>query len=88
MFTLTGTGNSIGKNYEATSDKDGNATFQVREGWYTLAEAIAPDGYLLSDVTYDLVVSEGGISTVKETDTDYVYTPVEKLVYENEAVPT
>ena len=88
VFTLTGTGNSIGKNYEATSDENGNAAFNVREGWYTLAEKTAPEGYLLSDVTYDLVVSEGGISTVKETDTGYVYTPVEKLVYENEAVPT
>ena len=88
VFTLTGTGNSIGKNYEATSDENGNAVFNVREGWYTLAEKTAPEGYLLSDVTYDLVVSEGGISTVKETDTGYVYTPVEKLVYENEAVPT
>ena len=88
VFTLTGIGNYIGKNYEATSDENGNATFQVREGWYTLAEKTAPEGYLLSDVTYDLVVSEGGISAVKETDTDYVYTPVEKLVYENEAVPT
>ena len=88
VFTLTGTGNYVGQNYEATSDKDGNATFQVWEGFYTLAEKTAPDGYLLSDVTYDLVVSEGGISTVKETDAGLVYTPVEKLVYENEAVPT
>lgn len=88
IFTLTGTGNYVGQNYEATSDKDGNATFQVWEGWYKLAEKTAPDGYLLSDVTYDLVVSEGGISTVEETDNGFVYTPVEKLVYVNEAEPT
>ena len=89
VFTLTGTGNYVGRNYEATSDKNGNAVFNVRDGWYTLAETVSPDGYILSNVTYDLVVSEGGgISTVKETDAGLVYTPVEKLVYENEAEPT
>ncbi len=88
VFKLTGTGNSIGQNYEAASGADGTAVLQVLEGWYKLEEVIAPDGYLPSNVTYDLVVSESGISTVKETDNGLEYTPIESITYINQAEPT
>ena len=86
VFTLTGTGNSIGNNYEATSAADGTATFNANDGFYKLAEKTAPQGYIKSDKTYDIVVSEGRISFVKETDNGTEYTDYETVVYVNERI--
>ncbi len=88
VFTLTGIGNFPGQDYEATSGQDGVATFQVLHGWYRLAEKIAPDGYALSDKTYDITVSNDGVFLIKETDAGYDYPPVENLTYVNKALPT
>lgn len=87
VFTLTGTGNYVGRNYEATSDKNGNAVFNVRDGWYTLAEKTAPEGYTKSDKTYDICVNEGEISFVKQTDNGTDYSDYETVTYVNEKVP-
>lgn len=55
-FSLTGTGDFEGMNYEAVSGNDGIATFVVPEGNYTLAEKTAPEGYVKSNETYTLAV--------------------------------
>lgn len=55
-FSLTGTGNFNGQNFEAVSDANGIATFAVPEGNYTLSEKKAPNGYVKSNETYTLVV--------------------------------
>lgn len=86
VFALTGTGNYVGRNYEVASDKDGNAVFNVRDGWYTLAEKTAPEGYTKSDKTYDICVSEGKISFVKQTDNGTDYSDYETVTYVNEKV--
>ena len=58
-FSLTGTGDFEGMNYEAVSGNDGIATFVVPEGNYTLAEKTAPEGYVKSNETYTLAVRDG-----------------------------
>ena len=58
---LAGTGNSVGNDYEAVSGKDGIAVFDVPEGFYTLAEKTAPDGYVKSDKTYEIANRDGAV---------------------------
>ncbi len=55
-FSLTGTGNFSGQNFEAVSGNDGIATFNVPEGNYSLSEKKAPNGYVKSNETYTLAV--------------------------------
>lgn len=56
VFSLTGTGNFSGQNFEAVSGNNGIATFAVPEGNYTLSEKTAPNGYVKSNETYTLIV--------------------------------
>ena len=49
VFSLTGTDSAAVQNFEATSDKDGIAAFNVPEGNCTLAEKTAPVGYVKSN---------------------------------------
>ena len=86
VFTLTGTGNFIGQNYEATSDKNGTVIFDVREGFFTLAEKEAPEGYVKSDKTYGIAVWGGKVHFVSETDTGAEYSDYEIVTYVNERV--
>ena len=58
-FSLTGTGDFSGQNFEAVSGNDGIATFNVPEGNYTLSEKKAPNGYVKSNETYTLAVRDG-----------------------------
>ena len=51
----------LGNSYFATSGSDGLATFtEVMSGTYKLMEQIEPDGYVISDDTYIVVVDGGG----------------------------
>ena len=44
-----------------TSDADGNVTFNnLKEGTYTLTEAVAPDGYVASKEAYKVEVTVSG----------------------------
>ena len=82
-FSLTGTGDFEGINYEAVSGNDGIATFVVPEGNYTLAEKTAPEGYVKSNETYTLAVrndyehtalewgGEAGVYFYDEDEPDY-----------------
>ena len=82
-FSLTGTGDFEGMNYEAVSGNDGIATFVVPEGNYTLAEKTAPEGYVKSNETYTLAVrndyehtalewgGEAGVYFYDEDEPDY-----------------
>lgn len=65
-FALTGTGNSIGKNFEAVSDANGIATFDVPEGFYTLSEKTAPKGYIKTDKTYGIAIWDGVVHFYNE----------------------
>lgn len=65
-FSLTGTGDFEGMNYEAVSGNDGIATFVVPEGNYTLAEKTAPEGYVKSNETYTLAVRNDSEHTALE----------------------
>ena len=88
VFTLTGIDNSRGTDYQADSGENGIAEFiDVAEGEYELTEKTAPQGYIKSDKTYDIVVSEGRISFVKETDNGTEYTDYETVVYVNDKIP-
>lgn len=82
LFTLTGTGNFIDMNYEATSDENGIATFTVEDGFFgDLAEKTAPDGYIKSDETYAIAIFDGNVYFVKDDDT---YTDYETVTFINE----
>ena len=87
VFTLTGTGNSIDHDYEAVSGKDGIATFNVNDGYYTLAEKTAPKGYVKSDKTYEISVWGGKAHFVAETDNGSEYSDYETVIYVNEKIP-
>ncbi len=83
VFSLTGKGDSEGMNFEAISDENGIATFNVPEGNYTLVEKTAPDGYVKSDDTYTIAVrndnnhsalgwgGEAGVYIYNEDEPDY-----------------
>ena len=88
-FSLTGTGNSIGQNFEAVSDKDGIAAFDVPEGFYTLSEKTAPEGYIKSDRTYGIAIWDGVVHFYDEdadTDEDR-YSDYQQVTFVNTAKP-
>ncbi|MGN0379654.1 MAG: collagen binding domain-containing protein [Butyrivibrio sp.] len=91
-FSLTGTGNSIGNNFEAVSGNDGIATFDVPEGYYTLAEKTAPAGYIKSDETYGIAIWNGVVSFYDEgaTNSNEQYSAYSQVTFVNEAavIPT
>ena len=86
-FSLTGTGNSIGKDFEAVSGTDGIATFDVPEGFYTLSEKTAPKGYIKSDKTYEIAIWDGTVHFYNEnpTNPDEQYTDYEQVTFVNKA---
>lgn len=89
-FSLTGTGNSIGKDFEAVSGADGIATFDVPEGFYTLAEKTAPTGYIKSDKTYGIAIWEGVVHFYNENaehDNDR-YSDYQQVTFVNEKIVT
>lgn len=88
VFSLTGTGNSIGNDYEATSGKDGIATFDVPQGFYDLAEKTAPDGYIKSDETYAISIFDGGVYFIKDNGANTDYTDYETVTFVNEKKPS
>ena len=88
IFTLTGTGNYIGHDYEAVSGDDGIAVFETEDGYYILSEKSAPEGYIKSDKTYDIAVFDGTAHFYTEGSNDTVYTDYETVVYVNEKEPT
>ena len=86
-FSLTGTGNSIGKDFEAVSGTDGIATFDVPEGFYTLSEKTAPKGYIKSDKTYEIAIWDGTVHFYNENpaNPDEQYTDYEQVTFVNKA---
>ena len=89
-FSLTGTGNSIGKNFEAVSGSDGIATFDVPEGFYTLSEKTAPEGYIKSDKTYGIAIWGDVVhfyDEAAETDEDR-YSDYQQVTFVNKPVET
>ena len=86
-FSLTGTGNSIGKNFEAVSGSDGIATFDVPEGFYTLSEKTAPEGYIKSEQTYEIAIWDGKVHFYNENPAtpDEQYSDYQQVTYVNEA---
>ena len=86
-FSLTGTGNSIGKDFEAVSGTDGIATFDVPEGFYTLSEKTAPKGYIQSDKTYEIAIWDGTVHFYNENpaNPDEQYTDYEQVTFVNKA---
>ena len=86
VFSLTGTGNSVGNDYEAVSGKDGIAVFDVPEGFYTLAEKTAPDGYVKSDKTYEIAIWGGAVYFYNENaEGDEQYSEYEQVTFVNTA---
>ncbi len=86
VFSLTGTGNSVGNDYEAVSGKDGIAVFDVPEGFYTLAEKTAPDGYVKSDKTYEIAIWGGAVYFYNENaEGDDQYSEYEQVTFVNTA---
>ena len=54
------------KTYAATTDENGRIVFQdIAHGTYTLKETKAPRGYLLSDETYEVEISEYGQEIIR-----------------------
>ena len=86
-YSLTGTGNSIGKDFEAVSGTDGIATFDVPEGFYTLSEKTAPKGYIKSDKTYEIAIWDGTVHFYNENpaNPDEQYTDYEQVTFVNKA---
>lgn len=86
-FSLTGTGNSIGKDFEAVSGTDGIATFDVPEGFYTLSEKTAPKGYIKSDKAYEIAIWDGTVHFYNENpaNPDEQYTDYEQVTFVNKA---
>ena len=86
-FSLTGTGNSIGKDFEAVSGTDGIATFDVPEGFYTLSEKTAPKGYIKSDKTYEIAIWDGTVHFYNENpaNPDEQYADYEQVTFVNKA---
>ncbi|MCL1794574.1 MAG: SpaA isopeptide-forming pilin-related protein [Oscillospiraceae bacterium] len=66
--------------YEATSDEDGIATFEVEPGEYNLYEHAAPAGYEKSDDVHKITVAESGAWIG-----NFSYEPVE---FVNKKIPT
>lgn len=87
-FSLIGTGNSIGNDFEAVSGVDGIATFTVPEGFYTLAEKTAPEGYIKSDETYGIAIWEGVVHFYNEdAETDEErYSDYQQVTFVNNPV--
>lgn len=89
VFTLTGTGNSIGENYEATSDANGIATFIVKDGfWGDLTEKTAPEGYIKSNDSYSIAIFDGEVNFVKDNITNVEYTNYQTVTFVNEKIVT
>lgn len=86
VFSLIGTGNSIGQNYEAVSGEDGLAVFNALEGYYSLSEKTAPEGYRKSEKTYEIAIWGGKVHSVAETETDTEYTDYETVTFVNESL--
>lgn len=87
VFALTGTGNYIDKNFTAVSGQDGIATFDVPEGFYTLTEETAPDGYIKSDDSYEIAVWGGKAYFYTEGSAQTEYTDYEQVIFVNEKEP-
>lgn len=89
-FSLTGTGNSIGKNFEAVSGNDGIATFDVPAGFYTLSEKTAPQGYIKSDKTYEIAIWDGTVHFYNENaaTANEQYSDYQQVTFVNEAEKT
>lgn len=86
-FSLTGTGNSVGNDFEAVSGNDGIAVFEVPEGFYTLSEKTAPEGYVKSDESYGIAIWNGVVhfyDEAAETDDDR-YSEYEQVTFVNNA---
>ena len=83
---LAGAGNSVGNDYEAVSGEDGIAVFDVPEGFYTLAEKTAPDGYVKSDKTYEIAIRGGAVYFYNENaEGDEQYSEYEQVTFVNTA---
>ena len=87
-FSLTGTGNSVGKDYTAVSDQDGIATFDAPEGYYTLTESVAPEGYVKSDESYEISVFDGKVYLIYVGDEYGEYSDYQQVTFVNEKLPT
>ena len=85
--TYTGTGNSTGKNFESVSGPDGIATFDVPDGFYTLSEKTAPEGYIKSEQTYEIAIWDGKVHFYNENPAtpDEQYSDYQQVTYVNEA---
>ena len=89
-FSLTGTGNSVGRNFEAVSDTNGIAAFDVPEGFYMLGEKTAPAGYIKSDKTYGIALWNGTVNFYNEdaeNDNDR-YSVYQEVTFVNEKIVT
>ena len=88
-FSLTGTGNSVGKNYTAVSGQDGIAVFDALEGFYTLTESAAPEGYVKSDESYEISIHDGKVFLMDGQDGNGFpqYINYQQVTFVNEKEP-
>lgn len=56
------------RKYEAVTNAEGIATFEVVDGEYTLSEYSAPTGYNKTDKTYKILVSANGVYNITSSD--------------------
>ncbi|MGN1451127.1 MAG: SpaA isopeptide-forming pilin-related protein, partial [Eubacteriales bacterium] len=86
-FSLTGTGNFVGNDFEAVSGADGIAVFDVPDGFYSLSEKTAPEGYVKSDEAYGIAIWDGVVHFYDEdaeTDED-CYSEYQQVTFVNNA---
>lgn len=71
-------------NIQSTSRDDGKVAFEnLLPGAYTLSEAKAPEGYITSETTYEVVITEEGKITIDGVE----YDPENLLTIENKKEP-
>ncbi|MGN0628466.1 MAG: prealbumin-like fold domain-containing protein [Oscillospiraceae bacterium] len=91
VFSLTSMDGTAVQSFEATSGADGIATFNVPEGYYTLEEKTAPEGYVKSNETYTLAVYNHGVYFYDENEPDGSndkYLRCEQVTFVNEKIVT
>lgn len=71
----------------AKSNEEGEAKFELEDGTYTLWEESAPDGYIKSEDTYTIMVSENGVYITGLTPAPEPYSPVTFINYKEPEEP-